>query len=603
MLPAWRRGTLHVLTLSAVAGPVIVDSHRDNDQEAGALRPELGVRSRPGGADLQEIGARVLLASPSRAPASHVSSTTGGFPMNTTTVKADLVGDYNVSEIAEGERENQAQEEAERKSGFLVTSMLIGFIVFDMTILYLLNSPDKQMRAYSFKMLSTCIVVFCALSLEQLQEAALEQLSALVHSNHHSALITENVVSFFLFLFWFFGISYVGWYLRHRHEDLHAALGVVLHVAAFTAMEKLGEAQELIGEAWLHDQGFRKVGSYNTGVGLMYLLGPAVTWVLIRLSAIIAMYWRDHWLSVEGPAADTPVATSEVEHSAADMARVVPGSQSASMDSAEMAVTQAAPEHQGSAGHGKAHWKMEVFHAEVDASGIVVGFLMKQCIVYVITAHIAPMDCAPHAIQCKATRVEMEYMILPVLAAYGMVIGLSHLHQNAGGHAHHILELQVHVCMTFSWTVMHLSEWAVTDMVWEYTNGDSPLHAATAKKLATASALSPVLVLVIISIDKLADHNFMNSENAEVTVQCIAFLIGFYWEKVFGSAIYNLTDHMMETDLGKFVPNLTLSACLLCAIIPAWRWYIVPIACLPVPAREAVTGRTSLDEKLLPGDK
>jgi len=568
--------------------------------------------------------------------------------MNTTTVKADLVGDYNVSEIAEGERENQAQEEAERKSGFLVTSMLIGFIVFDMTILYLLNSPDKQMRAYSFKMLSTCIVVFCALSLEQLQEAALEQLSALVHSNHHSALITENVVSFFLFLFWFFGISYVGWYLRHRHEDLHAALGVVLHVAAFTAMEKLGEAQELIGEAWLHDQGFRKVGSYNTGVGLMYLLGPAVTWVLIRLSAIIAMYWRDHWLSVEGPAADTPVATSEVEHSAADMAtagagsqstsmdsaempetpgalehqgsaghskaeevkhsaadmaRVVPGSQSASMDSAEMAVTQAAPEHQGSAGHGKAHWKMEVFHAEVDASGIVVGFLMKQCIVYVITAHIAPMDCAPHAIQCKATRVEMEYMILPVLAAYGMVIGLSHLHQNAGGHAHHILELQVHVCMTFSWTVMHLSEWAVTDMVWEYTNGDSPLHAATAKKLATASALSPVLVLVIISIDKLADHNFMNSENAEVTVQCIAFLIGFYWEKVFGSAIYNLTDHMMETDLGKFVPNLTLSACLLCAIIPAWRWYIVPIACLPVPAREAVTGRTSLDEKLLPGDK
>lgn len=140
--------------------------------------------------------------------------------------------------------------------------------------------------------------------------------------------------------------------------------------------------------------------------------------------------------------------------------------------------------------------------------------------------------------------------------------------------------------MTLSWVILQASEWVVLEMVWEAIAPDSPLHAKTVKKLICASALSPVLVLIIVYVDAMADRGFVNGESAEATVRCIAFWIGFYWEKVFFSAIKNVTKHMTHKfDTRAIIPETVLSLGILLVVMPAWRWFLVPTAVQPVPAR------------------
>jgi hypothetical protein len=238
----------------------------------------------------------------------------------------------------------------------------------------------------------------------------------------------------------------------------------------------------------------------------------------------------------------------------------------------------------------KDSWQEEIGDSEFTTSAIVVGFFMKQLIVYLCTSHPTPLDCTSEPILCQLPPEQMLYLAVPMIFFYllGISISLREKHEEVEEKNTVLESLQVHLTMTFSWLLMHFSECFVSKLISDYSGPGSMLVASTVKKLFTAAALSPMLVLVIIWLDKMADRGWLDSTSAETSVDCVAFVVGLAWEKVFASAISNMSDQLVAQSerITPVIPDLALSVLLLYTMLPGWRKYLVPTASLPVPERE-----------------
>lgn len=496
---------------------------------------------------------------------------------------------FSKKEIERNQREYREQERAEKRDGLLVTAMLIGAVLFDMTMLYLMNSSDPQVKSYTYKMLSTGIAVFCALTVENLQHLGLtrsiRRASELLQGNAGLSVAerklgpveekVEAVLVAGVFALWFYAMTWSSHRYRKKREMQHFSLSLVSHVSAFSLLEFLGHLQERFavhhahlethaGKAAAAASGERG-GGFQGPVLAMYALFPAGATVFYLLSSQAASAAGQRF-----GIADTKEPPTGEEQAASGAAGT-------------------GEEHRDGHLHHQHHdWKAETLHAEADSMAILVGFLLKQCVVYLVTARPVPMDCAKYPIKCSVDSHSVLPTLAVVLCLYLCVVPISAWHAKHHDCPKWLIRLELLLCMTLSWVTLQLSEWATLSLVMDFSQSDSPLRAKTVKKLLCASALSPLFIMVIVYVDALADWGIVDSMSAEVTVQCIAFLIGFYWEKVFLSSIRNITSFVSETaDLGFFIPEVALSVGLLCIIMPAWRWFIVPVACQPVPPREA----------------
>mmetsp|Transcript_32174 Transcript_32174/g.63405 ORF Transcript_32174/g.63405 Transcript_32174/m.63405 type:complete len:729 (+) Transcript_32174:100-2286(+) len=576
------------------------------------------------------------------------------------------LGGYSKEKQAHNHMEKIKANKAESALSSLVTFMLFGFLFMDFTILGLLNSEDSQVRCYSYKLLSTCIVVFCALAVNQVQHKFAHWI---LHKMDYHEYLDEVLTM--VFISWFFAINFAGYYLRGSHEDRFAALGFLEHVAAFVLMEMLAEKQEEFAEHNIeaehgHEERIVMIGSLRLDMIVLYCIFPLITAIFIRVWQFVTFFLRRHFArtiieeeeqeakeaakaaaaaaaaaepppppSLPAPAAAAPAPASRLGfsvrgRSSDDGARGVgfaPGS-STTAEAAPAPVPEKQPEPEvpeapkattavepllpelalvrsmaqkccgGAArtkskdeeGPMKGSWQEEVGESEFTCSAIVVGFFMKNLIVYLATSHPAPLDCTKEPVKCLLPPEQMFYLAVPMIMFYlaGIMISLREKSEEVEEKNTVLESLQVHFSMTFCWLLMHWSECIVSKLISDFSGEGSILVAPTVKKLFTASALSPMMVLVIIWLDKMADRGVLDSTSAETSVDCVAFVVGLSWEKVFASAISNMSQQIGENGkwVSEVIPDIVLSSLLLYVMLPGWRRFLVPQACQEVPERE-----------------
>jgi len=580
---------------------------------------------------------------------------------------AKPLGGYSKEKQEKNHREKKEAARAESTTSSLVTFMLFGFLFLNFTILGLLNSDDLQVRCYSYKLLSTCIVVFCALAVNQVQHKFFHWM--LEKMELHGCLET---ILLFVFVCWFFSINFTGYHLRASHEDRFAAMGLLEHVAAFVLMEMLAEMQEYQAEEYEHaghghEESIVMVGDLRLDMIRLYVAYPFMVAAFIRCWQFVTFFLRRYLaakhlrqeeeearaaaaaqppppptLPPPAPAAPPqPVsrlgfsgrgrssddgargvgfATGSSTIAEATAAPEKPKPEAEAPPKATTAVepllpefvmamnlakrccgggaSEAAPrsqivvvEEEGDPMAGS--WQEEVGESEFTTSAIVTGFFMKQLIVYCTTSHPPPLDCTAFPIKCLLPPEQMVYLAAPMVMFYlmGIRISLREKSEEVNKKNTVLESLQVHLSMTFSWLLMHWSECCVFKLIDISSGTNSILNGHTVKKLFTAAALSPMLVLVIIWLDKLADRGLLDSTSAEASVDCVAFVVGLAWEKVFASAITNMSAQLGESknlwfQPGPVLPDLALSLLLLYTMLPGWRRFLVPTASQPVPERD-----------------
>merc|ERR1719379_521271 len=105
-----------------------------------------------------------------------------------------------------------------------------------------------------------------------------------------------------------------------------------------------------------------------------------------------------------------------------------------------------------------------------------------------------------------------------------------------------------------------------------------------------ASVISPITAVVIVVGDKLGDLGF---KGMDALILCYGFVTGIAWEKAFFTASEILNESPLsplhsDSQLLLLTEHLLISLVFLNGfIMPAWVWYILPIASLPVPSRQS----------------
>jgi len=418
----------------------------------------------------------------------------------------------------------QDQEEI----GFGISVFFYSTLAWDMFLLWMLLSPDPQVRSYSVKTISSCMAIFMALSIEH------AELGLVVNGFHMKKLCTV------LFLLHWVLIPVITWPLRGSHVNFAAAVHILAHVTAFLGICACNQLFSLVRVA---TAGF----SPAVVIGIQFFL-----LLKLAIAARVVVLLTSKFLRRQINVPDEPHAQHvEAHHSSLT----------------------------------EAEYLEEVEEANIEAACILVSYLAKNWIVSSLLlwcqfdyGKLSEGDVMLMK-QSEGFLLFITYLSAATLAIYGILAILQGaapyiLHHH--GYKHYLTLLN----FTTAWTSAALIKWLVCFFLVE----------ETCIRVTGAVFCTILGCLLLIVVDKLADFSLIGEAEAEALVRTFGFMIGCSWEKAFAAASHEIVHHLSHWDLvnHEFFDNedqVLISIVTVLVILPGWRYLVLPKALQPTPPR------------------
>jgi hypothetical protein len=534
---------------------------------------------------------------------------------------------------AEESRQRLSPRRKEALVSVVVALLLLGFITFDLCILYMVNYPDPQVQSYSYKMVGQTISVLSAVLLETAQmdffvEGIIFQKifknnasQRLGHGEHplestldfeahdpHSDGTDESWYEFLaclgLFFVWYSAINILSRLCRQSHEGLFMVNAVVAHEAAFVCIHTFADLQEV-----------KAHGVSSDSARWFYTAYPFGLFVFLRILTLVSEGLRDEVKrrslldetvppvtftrsSLQNRADSAPPMPSIAEGEAAaeiedeeETMQADSGSSPQKLSENRVSTVSAVSRNSLNDSHQHIDWFEYVSESEDEMCAIVIGYMLRQSTLYFVCDRI-PMiegDFAEHS-------PAMFSHLLLVICIYVLLLTattwyISHYHHSTESRVmqskdgrRFVQFLQVLWAMTIAWHFLGLARWRVQLMVTE----------RALQFVANAFLLSPLCIFIVILVDKLADNMLIYENTAEIIIESVGLLVGFAWEKAFHHAAHTVIEFVKREHTFDSIGTET-SECILCLglvafMLPAWRHIIVPFSSQPVPQREWCKG-------------
>lgn len=125
--------------------------------------------------------------------------------------------------------------------------------------------------------------------------------------------------------------------------------------------------------------------------------------------------------------------------------------------------------------------------------------------------------------------------------------------------------------MSFAWCIHFAADWWIA----------SHLHLdGSMKAVLSALAVTAVAFVVIFGLDKVADSKYDDVEVHRALRGMIAglgLLVGFSWERCFDASLEGLANHRYFGTVPPAISRVALAFGLALMVLPAWKWYILPM--------------------------
>ncbi|CAE7505314.1 styx-b [Symbiodinium natans] len=326
-----------------------------------------------------------------------------------------------------------------------------------MFLLWMLLSPDPQVRSYSVKTISSCMAIFMALSIEH------AELGLVVNGFHMKKLGTP------LFLLHWVLIPVITWPLRGSHVNFAAAVHILAHVTAFLGIAVCNQLFNVVRAA---TSGFSPV--VVIGIQLVLLVKLAVA---ARVVVLLTKNFLHRHISVphESPA----------EHVEAHTAALT-----------------------------EAEFLEEVEEANMEAACILVSYLAKNWIVSSLLLwcqfDFGILQEGDVLLMKKSERFVLfiTYLSTVTLGIYGVLAILQgaapYILQNHD-YKHYLTLLN----FTTAWTSAALIKWLVCFF----------LVDETCIRVTSAVFCTILGCCLLIIVDKLADFSLLGEPEAEALVR------------------------------------------------------------------------------------
>jgi len=227
----------------------------------------------------------------------------------------------------------------------------------------------------------------------------------------------------------------------------------------------------------------------------------------------------------------------------------------------------------------KKDWRHRVVHTEMFISSVVVGYLVKQFLVYATIGQAAPADCWQYPARCVSTISDMIILSL-VLIILACILVAMHFY-NRTHQAYHGLNVQLHLAAVFAWLFLHMVEVSSFQVMLWGTDARSAARTPTYQGIQIAVLISVLSMVLLSSLPYLSPAYPAFTASVEQLIDCMSWMSGLLWERVLWLTIVNMT----RSAIVPLFSEVFLCALALAAIAPLWWQHLVPVVCHPAPKR------------------
>lgn len=413
--------------------------------------------------------------------------------------------------------------EPESPVGVAISVMLLGSMCFFMSLFYLVNYPDDDIKRYSWQVVSSTLSIFCAVLL----------------FTGLNGLVTEYIVDD-TWKRWEY------WAVTVNTAQVLIWMLVLNVVLAFTSgsFSKKGALREvqLNTECWAvlfaHLTGFATINAIGGWQHLPFFAQSDAHSLLvlpIGLLVLLVLYQILYWLR-----------------------ETIAKGDDAKIDEYEKV------------------WDDASEDAEMDIAGLSLSFAAVQSLRYHVSGVLPDVEGVEGDNTAYTHDPSQVYkmlgmsVIFVMLAVIFLFIGKKTEEDTTPRRMASIMQ---HFCSNaFAWSVFFGAQWA---LYWiDFTRELALLH------VSLAIVLSFVSFVLIFGLDKVADYEGTGSSADKAIrsiVVALGVLVGFSWERSFDTA----TDYAVNSLLPAYrnpLSKLLLSLALSLIVLPAWRIYILPNA-------------------------
>lgn len=429
-----------------------------------------------------------------------------------------------------------------------VAIMLLGFVAFVMALFYLVNFPDEDIKAATWKLLSTTMSIFIALLMFSGTQHFLTFVTGTgtseskgdgdgdlrVAIGHEE--VTHDIIlfAFARFIIFWLLLQLHLYFVHGRHiahkpqadsEKSYTLKGVAAigsHIVAFSGMDAFGTVQE---------QGFFAGNLFHCIAGVI-LVGGAL-FVLFDVADIV----RRHIVQKRNSNLEARQEWKE--------------------------------------------WVSECNSAQYESASLILGLLLSQCIRFGITGNLPPLEGGSPMGKSR-TQVHMLFAVAICLGTLVVALQIT-LRKTLGEQSwskgwtkRFLRAIREILATTMAWCLTYWGRWAF----WMSTE-DSGLGYGDKMTalLATSLFMSIFCFAGVLGIDFIADNLVGESGEAGCValIRSLGLVLGLAWESTFHEALGAIGSvHLFPVN---YELNVLILICILViTTLPAWMIYILPEA-------------------------
>eukprot|EP00670_Eutreptiella_braarudii_P017957 CAMPEP_0174351134 /NCGR_PEP_ID=MMETSP0811_2-20130205/8376_1 /TAXON_ID=73025 ORGANISM="Eutreptiella gymnastica-like, Strain CCMP1594" /NCGR_SAMPLE_ID=MMETSP0811_2 /ASSEMBLY_ACC=CAM_ASM_000667 /LENGTH=463 /DNA_ID=CAMNT_0015480041 /DNA_START=184 /DNA_END=1578 /DNA_ORIENTATION=+ len=402
--------------------------------------------------------------------------------------------------------------------------MLLGSIAFQLSLFYLVNHPDKDMKRYSWETISSTISIFVAVLIFKGVDGVVDY-----YVMEESAIWFKVLMDFVHLLAWICILQLALWisagaHMNHSFASLRDPSPYHLKAKSYAIL-------------LAHITGFASINAFSAIQQLsMFASGPFMALLVVPLCFLV-MITIVH-------------LTDTVREYFAGLDGV--------KDAFEIL------------------WDDEVEEAENDIIGLTISFLLTQAIRFGISGNLPDQEGADKGVH---SHFMIWYLILFALLAVVPVVSLGRWRaaipeEEKGSIPERVVSsLHTVASMSFAWCTLYAVTWQ-----WSFLGSLMPgLVDGVPGHVCVALSASFLAFVLMFCLDKIHDSEKNSEEKKAAIVSVIlsfGIMVGFTWEQSFDAGIETIAEEFSERE--KHWLQLLITMILALIVLPAWKMYILP---------------------------
>jgi len=461
-------------------------------------------------------------------------------------------------EVLELEEQGELAECSEQVD-IVLALMLLGSVSIVMSLFYLVNHHDLDIREYSWHVVSSTLAIFTSILGFEAAAGILGQAMVANNIERHGT-VTAVTIGYCQLLVWF--------------SILQVAIGCISH----SKVELRDSSDSCEYEARAHAQKMLRMKTWST--------------LLAHMAGFAAIHAGGKLQHLEGFSGTPLTAAASVIVNVLVLGVVFLLAyciRSCFGQSDEIRI-----------------WEEETEEAENEIASLALSFLGVQAIRFQLGRNL------PSIVGLEPALMTHDVGYVYGLLCCAVVLGACSVFVLMLYDGHRVMHIvQTTASMSFAWCIFYASKECVADLACALRHASSLNQDTVQMRVMVACALSCASLALIFILDKVehmidAVEGKGNSADKAIKsiIGAIGILVGFSWEQAFDGGVEAVAEIKIVN--GSWSPVITkfiLASLLASIIVPAWSWYILKNTCLHVEVqlehkarrnmKKNVTGQTA----------